>query len=123
MFVGEPGESLALPFGDELEERLGDADGRVVVADFGLVMPEHRETAESADAVPAELDDFPQPSSGDHNDLPDVPGALVFRIVDACELGEIALVGQCACRLVGEGGVPSGQRIVHDLRPFFLSIR
>ncbi|MEU6557230.1 hypothetical protein ABZ915_44445 [Streptomyces sp. NPDC046915] len=103
MFVGEPAESLALSGGDEVEERLGDADCRVVVTNLGLVVPEHRESAEPADAVPAELDDLAQPSSGDHDDLPDVSGSLVIRIVDACELGEIALVCQCARHLVGEG--------------------
>ncbi|WP_143645629.1 hypothetical protein [Streptomyces swartbergensis] len=106
MFVGEPAERLALSGGDEVEERLGDADCRVVVTNLGLVVPEHRESAEPADAVPAELDDFPQPSSGDHDDLPDVPSALIIRIVDTCELSEIVLVGQCACYLVGERASP-----------------
>ena len=38
---GEECQGLALAFFEPLVEMLGDADGRVVVADLGLVVPEH----------------------------------------------------------------------------------
>ena len=44
---------LALPLGEPLVEPFGDADGGVVVADLGLVVPEHRQPAVAAQAVPA----------------------------------------------------------------------
>src|SRR5437016_4097460 len=48
---GEAVQGLALPCGEHVVELLGDADRRVVVADLGLVVPEHRQAAVAADAV------------------------------------------------------------------------
>jgi hypothetical protein len=48
-------EGLALPLGDDVVQPLGDADRGVVVAHLGLVVPEHRQAAVAAQAVPADL--------------------------------------------------------------------
>src|SRR6266487_262574 len=42
---GEAVQGLALPFGEQVIEAFGDADRGVVVADLGLVVPEHRHAA------------------------------------------------------------------------------
>jgi hypothetical protein len=55
---GEAVQGLALPSGEQVIEAFGDADRGVVVADLGLVVPEHRQPAVAADAVPPEVDDL-----------------------------------------------------------------
>lgn len=71
-----PGEEvvhgLALAFGQDLVESFGDADRGVVVADLGLVVPEHRQPAVAADAVPAHSQDLVDPPAGEHDGFPDV---------------------------------------------------
>src|SRR5664279_422459 len=41
VFGGETVKGSALTFGEDLVQALGDSDGGVVVADLGLVVPEH----------------------------------------------------------------------------------
>jgi hypothetical protein len=52
---------LALPLGEQFVEAFGDADRGVVVAHLGLVVPEHRQAAVAAEAVPADCDHLPDP--------------------------------------------------------------
>ena len=45
-------ETFALTFNQNLLEAFEDADRGVVVADLGLIVPEHRQSAIAAEAVP-----------------------------------------------------------------------
>jgi hypothetical protein len=45
-------ETLALTFNQNLVEAFEDADRGVVAADLGLIVPEHRQSAIAAEAVP-----------------------------------------------------------------------
>ncbi len=118
MLGGEAIQGLALPLGDNVVQPLGDADRNVVVAHLRLVVPEHRQPAVAAQAVPTHLEHFSDaPARGD-GDLPDVAQAAVLRIVDLGEPAQVVLVGQRAGHLVGEraargpaGGGPGGR---HD---------
>ena len=112
---GEAVQGLALPLRDEVVQPLGDADRGVVVADLGLVVPEHGQPAVAAEAVPADLQHLADAAAGDDGDLPHVPQAAVVRIVDLGEPTQVVLVGQRAGDLVGEraargsaGGGPGG---------------
>ena len=115
---GETIQGLALPFGEDLIEPFGDADRGIVVADLGLVVPEHRQPAVAADAVPPHLDHLADPAPGQDGGLPDVTDAAVVDVVAAGELGQVRLVGQGACDFVGERpsrGPAHGGARVRDL--------
>jgi hypothetical protein len=56
-------------FFEPVQEMVGDADGRVQVADLGLVVPEQGQPAVAADAVQAELDDLAGAPAGDDDGL------------------------------------------------------
>ena len=99
---GEAVQGLALPFGEQIIEAFGDADRGVVVADLGLVVPEHRQPAVAADAVPAELDDLADAAAGDDGGLPDIAEAAVVDVVGGGEVSQAGLVSQGAGDLVGE---------------------
>jgi hypothetical protein len=100
---GEAVQGLALAFGQPSVESLGDADRGVVVADLGLVVPEHRQPAVAAGAVPPQPDDLADAASGDDGGLPDVADAAVVDVVSRGEVGQVGLVGERAGDLVGEG--------------------
>ena len=100
---GETVQGLALPFGQLAVEALGDADRLVVVAGLGLVVPEHRQPAVAADAVPPQLDDLADAAPGDDGGLPDVADAAVAGVISRGQLGQVGLVGERAGNLVGEG--------------------
>src|SRR5712691_8570336 len=85
---GEPVQGLALAFGENIVETFGDPDRDVVVADLGLVVPEHREPAVAADAVPPHLDDLADPAAGGDSDLPDVTGPVVAGVIGGGKLCE-----------------------------------
>src|SRR2546430_17354948 len=55
VFGGEAVQRLALPLGEDVVEPVGDTDAGVVVADLGLVVPEHCQPAVAAPAVPTHL--------------------------------------------------------------------
>jgi hypothetical protein len=93
---------LALPCGEQFVEPFGDADRCVVVADLPLVVPEHRQSAVAAEAVPPDCDHFPDPAAGEHGGFPHVAQSAVQRVVLGGEAGEVVRVGQRACHLVGE---------------------
>ena len=104
-----------MPLGDNVVQPLGDADRGVVVADLGLVVPEHRQAAVAAQAVPTDLQHLADAPAGGDGDFPDVAQAAVLRIVDLGEPAQVGLVGQRAGHLVGEraargaaGGGPGG---------------
>lgn len=71
--VGEVGQGLAAAFLDPVQELVGDADGRIEVADIGLVVPEQGQPAVAADAVQAELDDLVGALAGGDDGLPRIP--------------------------------------------------
>ena len=56
----------------ELVDSFGDAQGLVVVADFGLVVPEHRQSAVAAETFQAQLEDLAAAAAGDDDGLPGV---------------------------------------------------
>ena len=100
---GETVQGLALAFGEDLVEPFGDADRGVVVADLGLVVPEHRQPAVAADAVPPHLDHLADPAAGGDGGLPDVTDAAVVDVIGGGELGQVGFVGQRPGDFVGEG--------------------
>ena len=100
---GEPVQGLALAFGENIVETFGDPDRGVVVADLGLVVPEHREPAVAADAVPPDLDNLADPAAGGDGGLPDVAGPVVVEVVGGGELGEVGFGGQRLGDFVGKG--------------------
>ena len=97
-------QGLALAGLQHLVDLIGDADRRVVVADLGLVVPEHGQAAVAAQAVQAELEDLAAAAAGDDDGLPGVPQAAVERVVVPCQGPQARLVGQRPGDLVGERG-------------------
>ena len=85
-------------------EPFGDADGLVVVADLGLVVPEHRQPTVAAEAVQPQVEDFAAAAAGDDDRLPRVAQAPVERVVNLGEPGQVVLVGERAGDLVGKWG-------------------
>lgn len=81
---------------------LGDADVLVVVADLGLVVPQHGQAAVAADAVQSQSDDFAAAAPGGDDGLPDVLQAPVVK-VEFFQAAQVGLVGQCAGDVVAEG--------------------
>jgi hypothetical protein len=81
VLVGEPCQRLALSGGEQVVQRLGDADRLVVVADLGLVVPEHRQAVVAAQALQPEVDDLPGPAAGVHDRFPDLAHAAVGWVV------------------------------------------
>src|SRR5438045_793130 len=75
---GEPVEGLALPYLQGVVEVVGDADRVVVVADLGLVVPEHRQPAEAPDTVQPQLKYLAAAPAGDDDRRPDVAQAVVL---------------------------------------------
>lgn len=65
MAVGEADQGLAAAVFEPAQEPLGDTDGRVQVADLGLIAPEQGQPAVAADAVQTELDDLVGATAGD----------------------------------------------------------
>ena len=99
----EQGLGLALASFQKLVEPLGDAKGLVVVADLGLVVPEHGESAVAAEAVQPEFEHFAAATAGDNDRLPGVPQAAVARVVDLGQCAQVGLVCERAGDGVGEG--------------------
>ena len=97
-------QGLALAFLQHLVDPLGDAHRLVVVADLGLVVPEHGQPAVAAQAVQAELEDLAAAAAGDDDGLPGVPQAAVERVVVSGQGLQVGLVGQRPGDLVGERG-------------------
>ena len=93
---------LVLPFGQPLVEAFGDPDGGVVVADLGLVVPEHRQPAVAAQAVPAGIDHLADAAAGEHGGFPHVAQSAIERVVLGGQTREIVRVGQRAGDLVGK---------------------
>ncbi|AIV32119.1 hypothetical protein NI25_00030 [Streptomyces sp. CCM_MD2014] len=87
---------------EALVDGLGDADALVVVADLGLVVPQHGQTAVAADAVQPQSDDLAAATSGGDDGLPDVPQATVVE-VEFLQAAQVCLVGQRAGDVVAEG--------------------
>ncbi|MGW2726890.1 hypothetical protein [Streptomyces sp. NPDC001494] len=81
---------------------LRDADALVVVADLGLVVPQHGQTAVAADAVQAQSDDLAATAPGGDDGFPDVPQAPVVE-VELLQAAQVGLVGQRAGDIVAEG--------------------
>jgi hypothetical protein len=97
-------QGLALAGLDHLADRLGDADRLVVVADLGLVVPEHWQAAVAAQAVQAKLEDLAAAAARDDDRLPCVAQAAVERVVVPRQGLQVGLVGQRLGDLVGERG-------------------
>ncbi|MEU6868124.1 hypothetical protein ABZ924_33675 [Streptomyces sp. NPDC046876] len=114
MVVGEVGQGLLAAFFEPVQEPVGDADGRVQVADLGLVVPEQGQPAVASDAVQPELDDLAGAPAGDDDGLPHVPQAAIVRVVAVGELLQVGLVGQGARDLVGEGAAAAGRARAAD---------
>ena len=91
---------LVLPFGQPLVEAFGDADGGVIVADLGLVVPEHRQPAVSAQAVPPGTDHLSDAAAGEHGGFPHVAQSTIERVVLGGQTRKVVLVGQRAGDLV-----------------------
>ena len=99
---GEPVQGLALPLGDEVMQPLRDTDRGVVVADLGLVVPEHRQPAVAAQAVPADLQHLSDAPAGGDGDFPHIAQSAILRVVDLGEPAQVGLISQRAGHLVGE---------------------
>ncbi|MFJ9712854.1 hypothetical protein [Streptomyces sp. NPDC101234] len=112
--VGEVGQGLLAAFVEPVKEMVGDADGRVQIADLGLVVPEQGQPAVAADAVQAELDDLAGAPAGDDDGLPHVPQAPVVRVVAVGELLQVGFVGKCPGDFVGEGVAAAGRARAAD---------
>ena len=100
----EQGQCLALAGLEHLAGPLGDADRLVVVADLGLVVPEHGQAAVAAQAVQAKLENLAAAAAGNDDRLPGVPQAPVERVVVPCQGLQVGLVVQRPGVLVGERG-------------------
>ncbi len=87
---------------EALVDGLGDADALVVVADLGLVVPQHGQTAVAADAVQAQSDDLAAAAPGGDDGLPDVPQATVVE-VEFLQAAQVCLVHQRTGDVVAEG--------------------
>src|SRR5262249_58926727 len=81
---------------------LGDADRVVEVADFGLVVPEHRQAAVAAYAVQAHLEHLAAAATGVEDGLPRVAQTIVARVMNRSELAQVVLVGQRPGDVVAE---------------------
>lgn len=95
MLGGEAVQGLALTLGQDVVEPFGDADRRVEVPDLGLVVPEHRQPAVAAQAVPSQLEDLADAPSGDDGGLPDVAHPQV-QDVAVSQASQVALIRQRA---------------------------
>lgn len=100
--VLEANQGFAAALVESAVEGLGDADAFVVVADLGLVVPEHRQAAVAADAVEAKPENLIAATAGEHDGFPDIPQASVFRVVGVGELAEVGLVCECVRQFVGK---------------------
>jgi hypothetical protein len=98
----EPLHGSGLPGLQPVVDAVRYADRRVEVADLGLVVPEHRQPAVAADAVPAHLQHLTQAAAGGDQRLPDVAHAVVERVVVVEQPAQIGLVGQRPRDLVRE---------------------
>ena len=94
---------LVLAFGQPLIEAFGDADGGVIVADLGLVVPEHRQPAVAAQAVPPGTNNLADAAAGEHGGFPHVAQSAIERVVLGGQTRKIVRVGQRAGDLVGNG--------------------
>ena len=93
-----------------LVEPFGDADRGVVVADLGLVVPEHRQPAVAAQAVPAELEHLADAAAGDDGGLPHVAQAAVVRVVPRASRRRLA--SSASARATSSGNGRRGTRPV-----------
>ncbi len=100
--LAEQVQGLALARLQQLAGPLRDADRRVVVADLGLVMPEHGQASVAAQAVQAEPEDLAAAAAGDDDGLPGIAQAAVERVVVSRQGLEVGLVGQRPGDAVGE---------------------
>ena len=105
----EQGQGLALAGLEQLVEPFGDADGLVVVADLGLVVPEHRQPAVAAEAVQPQLEDFAAAATGDDDRLPGVAQAPVVRVVASASRRRLA--SSASARATSSG---NGDRVAAD---------
>lgn len=103
-------ERLVLAGLQELVDSFGDAQGLVVVADLGLVVPEHREAAVAAETVQAQREDLAAAAAGDDDRFPSVAQTVVERVVMVRELAEVVFVGERAGDAVGERGPRAADR-------------
>lgn len=90
---------------------VGDADGFVVVADLGLVVPEHRQPVVEAGAVQPQVDHLTQPSAGRDQRLPDVAQPDVVAVVLLGQPRQVRLVGQRLGHMVGERAAGARSRV------------
>jgi hypothetical protein len=102
----EPGDGLGLASFDPLVQPFGNADGLVEVADLGLVVPEHREPTESADAFQPQLQDFAGAPAGEDQRFPDVAQAAVVWVEAVQEL-QVGLVRESLGDGVGKRAAAS----------------
>jgi hypothetical protein len=103
----EPLQGDGLTSGQPFVDAVRDADRGVEVADLGLVVPEHRQPAVAADAVPAHLQHLAQAPPGSDQRLPDVTHAVVEWVVIAGQPTQVGLVGQRPSDLVRERPPPT----------------
>ena len=66
-------------------------------------MPEHREPAVAADAVPPDLDDLADPAAGGDGGLPDVTGPVVVEVIGGGELARLASAASARATSSGKG--------------------
>ena len=118
----EPGECFRAALLDALKQRFGDSDALVVIADLGLVMPEHRKLAIAADAVQPQLENFAAAPTGDDDDFPDIAQPPIVRIVGFGERLQVCVVREglgdvVAERIAGCLRVrsPAGNSMMNDL--------
>ena len=95
---------------------------RFVIADLGLVVPEHRKLAIAADAVQPQLENFAAAPAGDDDDFPDIAQPPIVRIVGVGERLQVCVVREglgdvVAERIAGCLRVrsPSGDSMMNDL--------
>ncbi|MEW1700912.1 hypothetical protein [Streptomyces sp. NPDC091278] len=99
--LGEAGDGHCLAAFNPLIEPFGDADGLVVVADFGLVVPEHRQSVEPTDAFEAGVEDLSAAAAYQDERFPGVPEPAVVD-VERFEVRQVGRVGQGPGDIVGE---------------------
>lgn len=87
----ESHDGLGLPFLDPREEPLGNADRLVQIADLGLVVPEHRQSTQTADALQPRVEDLTATAAREDQSLPDVAKTAVF-VVEALQPLQVRLI-------------------------------
>ena len=121
MPLDEPLDGLAAPRLQQLENRFGDADGLVVVADLGLVVPKQRQPVVAVGAVQPQVDHLAQPPPGRDQRLPDVTQPDVVAVVFLGQQREVRGVSQGFGHVVRERAAGADFRVgrcgSHDDEP------